>query len=133
MSPQAIAALLILILHTAPENPTPIYMVGVIEFCANIYALDAVNCHCIVEHESEWNPNAQGDNGKSVGLWQWREESIRYALSDMKIVWDWAENGDPRLSVWASTLTACHALDQGWNWWSTQKLCEEILAIGELD
>lgn len=124
MGPRVITALLILVIHAAPENPSLSYMNAVVELCADIWDVDADECRCIINYESEWNPNANGDSGKSVGLWQWREESIRYAFDDMGICWDWTENGDPRLDVWASTLAACYALNQGWDWWSTQEKCE---------
>lgn len=130
MSPRVITALLILALHAAPENSSLAYMNAVVEVCANIYSVDADLCHCIVDHESRWNLNARGDEGTSVGLWQWKEESIRYAFDDMEVCWDWTQNGDPRLNVWASTLAACYALNQGWDWWSTQELCEEELRGG---
>ena len=126
MSAPALAALLTLVLYVAPVGPTPIYMTGVVEFCANIYSIDAENCWCIVESESEWNPNARGDDGEAAGLWQWHEESIRYAFDDMGVYWDWTEDGDPRLNVWASTLAACHALSKGWDWWTTQEMCDAI-------
>jgi len=130
MSPRVIAAFLILAINAAPKNPTPIYMKAVVGVCASIYDVDIELCYCIIEGESEWNPNAKGDNRKSVGLWQWREESIRYAFDDMGICWDWIEDGDPRLNIWASTLAACYALNQGWGWWSVQEQCERELIGG---
>lgn len=132
ISPQILAAFLIFIIHTAPENPTPAYTVAVVEICASLYDIDADECRCIINRESEWNPNARGDGGEAVGLWQWHEESIRYAFDDMGIVWNW-DDGDPRLDIWASTLAACHALSKGWDWWTTQETCEEILATAELE
>lgn len=125
MSVRVLATLLILVLHAAPENPTEPYMIRVVEFCAEMYAVDGELCHCIVSEESEWNPNARGDDGEAVGLWQWHEESIETALRDMGIAWDWAK-GDPRLSVWASSLAAAHAISQGWRWWVTQESCEGL-------
>ena len=125
MSPRVITALLILALHAAPENPSLSYMNAVVEVCANIYSVDADLCRCIVNRESEWNPNARGDEGTSVGLWQWKEESIRYAFDEMGVRWGWIQNGDPRLNIWASTLAACYALNQGWgHWWTTYEECD---------
>ncbi len=124
MSPRVITALLILAIHAAPADPSLSYMNGVVEICANIHGIDADLCRCIINRESEWNPDARGDNGTSVGLWQWKEESIRYAFGEMGICWDWIEDGDPRLNVWASTLAACYALNQGWDWWTTRESCE---------
>ena len=125
MTPRIIAALLVLAAHAAPENPAPDYLFYVVSLCAELYEVDAKLCRCIVNKESEWNPNARGDNGKAVGLWQWHEESIKVAFRDMGIVWGWAE-GDPRLNVWASTLAACHSLSKGWRWWTTQDGCEGL-------
>lgn len=124
MSLRIIAAFLITAAYVAPEDPSLSYMNAVVEICANVYDIDADLCRCIINRESEWNPNARGDSGKSVGLWQWREESIKYAFDDMEVCWDWTENGDPRLNIWASTLAAVYALNQGWDWWSTQEECE---------
>ena len=121
------AAFLIAASGIAPENPTLEYMDAVVEICAHIYALDTEDCRCIINRESEWKVNAVGDNGDAVGLWQWHEESIRTAFWDMGIGWDWKDNGDPRLNVWASTLAACHALSKGWRWWPTQESCEGIV------
>ena len=126
MSPRILAALLVLASGAAPENPTPVYIDAVIEICAEVYGLDAKKCRCILWEESRYNLNAIGDNGKAVGLWQWHEGSIKTALRDMDIVWDWGD-GDPRLNVWASTLAACHSLAKGWDWWSTQSSCEGAL------
>lgn len=127
MTPRLMAAFLIAASGIAPENPTPIYIDAVVDICADIYQVDDELCGCIIEWESDWNPNAVGDNGKALGLWQWHEESIKCALRGMGIVWDWGENGDPRLNVWASSLAACHAISQGWDWWSTQDGCEGVL------
>lgn len=128
MTPRFMAALLVIASGATPENLTPTYIDAVIEICADIYSLDAKKCRCIMREESRYNPNAIGDMGLAVGLWQWHEESIKTALRDMGIVWDWRENGDPRLNVWASTLAACHALNQGWDWWATQKGCDRSWA-----
>lgn len=128
MSPRVITALLILALHAAPENPSLSYMNAVVEVCADIYSVDAEKCRCIINRESEWNPNARGDEGTSVGLWQWKEESIRDAFDEMEVCWDWTQNGDPRLNVWASTLAACYTLNQGrGHWWSTYEECDNGL------
>lgn len=124
MTPRIMAAFLIAASGIAPENPAAPYIDAVIEICADIYGLDAKKCRCIVWEESRHNPNARGDNGLAIGLFQWHEESIRCAFRDMGIVWDWAE--DPRLNVWASTLAACHSLSKGWDWWTTRELCEGI-------
>ena len=124
MSPRIMAAFLIAASGIAPEMPTVDYIDAVIEICADIYGVDGETLGCIIEWESQWNPSAVGDNGKAIGLFQWHEESIKVALRDMGICWDWTENGDPRLNVWASTLAAVHALSKGWPWWSTRALCE---------
>ena len=125
MSPRILAAFLVIASGATPENPTPAYIDAVIEICADIYGLDAKKCRCIMREESCYNPNARGDNGLAVGLWQWHEGSIKTALRDMDIVWEWAD-GDPRLNVWASTLAACHSLAKGWDWWTTRELCEGV-------
>jgi len=119
------AALLVIASGVAPETPTAAYLIAVVEICADIYGLEPIGCRCIVGAESDWNPNARGDNGDALGLWQWHEQSIRFALRDMGIVWDWEEE-DPRLNVWASTLAACHAMSRGWDWWTTRELCEDM-------
>lgn len=126
MTPRLMAAFLIAASGIAPETPTFDYIDAVIEICADIYDVNGETLGCIVEWESQWNPNAIGDNGKAVGLWQWHEESIKTAFRDMGIRWNWAD-GDPRLNVWASTLAACHSLSRGWDWWATQKDCNGVL------
>lgn len=128
MNPSALIALLLVAAYATPIDPSLSYLNAVVEICADIYDVDGWECRCIISRESEWNPNARGDKGTSVGLWQWKEESIRIAFDDMGIYWSWKEHGDPRLNVWASTLAACHALSQGWDWWSTQELCEKDLS-----
>lgn len=133
MNPRVLIALLLVAAYATPADPPLSYMNAVVKICADIYDVDIDKCRCIIDRESGWNPNARGDKGTSVGLWQWKEKSIRIAFDDMGIFWSWRWHGDPRLNVWASTLAACHALSQGWGWWTTQELCEEILAIGELD
>lgn len=125
MSPRIIAAFLIAASGIAPETPTFDYIDAVIEICTDIYGVDGETLGCIIEWESQWKPSAVGDDGKAVGLFQWHEESIEVALRDMGICWQW-EKGDPRFNVWASTLAACHAINQGWDWWSTQEKCEEL-------
>lgn len=127
MTPRLMAAFLIAASGIAPENPTFDYIGAVIEVCANIYSVDGETLGCIIEWESQWNPNAVGDDGLAVGLFQWHEESIKIAFRAMGIVWDWEEE-DPRLNVWASTLAACHSLNKGWDWWTTQDRCEGVLA-----
>jgi len=126
MTPRLMAALLVIASSAAPENPPAAYLIAVVEICADIYGVDPIDCRCIVGAESEWNPKAIGDNGEAIGLWQWHEGSIRFALRDMGIVWDWDEE-DPRLNVWVSTLAAGHAMSKGWDWWTTREICEELV------
>jgi len=124
LNPRILAALLILAIHPASEPPPEDYLRAVVRVSAGLYHVDPSLACCIVEHESHWDLHAVGDNGAAVSLWQWHEESIRVALRDMGVTWNWEKNGDPRLSPWMSSLAACHALGENWAWWPTREVCE---------
>jgi hypothetical protein len=102
-----------------PSEPEDIQ--ALIETCAHVYGADSALLQEIVRLESAFDPEAVGDHGRALGLWQWHKPSIELVLEDMDWDWDWEEDGDPRANVYVSTIAACHAIenmDLG-RWWST--------------
>ena len=87
---------------------------------APIFDVDPNYASCIVAHESEWNPNAVGDDGQAVGLWQWHLDSWEYVRKRMG-----KDTTDLRADPFASSMTALFAigrLDLG-SWWTSSQTC----------
>ena len=81
---------------------------------------------CIAQAESRWDIGAVGNNGE-LGLWQWKDFSVEWALEDANIAWEEDRWGDPRLCPFASTVLAAHTMNRGYrHWWTTDKLCSEL-------
>ena len=99
-------------------------IIVLIRLLAALYGVDPQYAVCIAEHESAFDQFAVGDHGQARGLWQWHEDSIRAAMRHGRLTWDWQRQGDPRLDVAMSTAAAMEAMSQGWDWWSTDYLCE---------
>jgi len=72
----------------------------------------------IARRESNYDPNAIGDDGFAVGLWQWHLESWRHVRLDMGL-----DTYDLRRDPWESTITAMYAMSvlHLYKWWSTYR------------
>lgn len=91
-------------------------MVMTVVALSGYYEVDPVYAINIVTLESSWDPNAIGDGGKAVGLWQWHLKSWEYVREKMKLPLD-----DLRTDPYEATRTALYAigvLDLE-RWWST--------------
>lgn len=93
---------------------------AIVERAASVVGEKPAYFSCIVERESEWNPQAIGDDGAAVGLWQWHLGSWEYVRDRMGLPTD-----DERDSPIESTRTAAYAigvlgLD---DWWSAAEGC----------
>jgi hypothetical protein len=58
-------------------------LVGIVIEEANDWGMAPSYALCIVSAESHWNPNAVGDNGDAVGLFQWHLESFYQIRREM--------------------------------------------------
>jgi len=95
------------------------------EVCATYYDLDPALVECMVQAESEFNPNARrhDDGGRgvdAVGLAQFHLESWRHIRRAMG-----APETDRRLDPVESLVTMTWALANGYSeWWATWEMCE---------
>lgn len=107
-------ALLIATLMTLSSPQT------IVEQAATVVGENPAYFSCIVQHESGWNPQAVGDNGAAVGMWQWHIGSWQHVRNQMALPLN-DERDDPI----QSTLTAAYAigvlgLD---DWWAAAGEC----------
>lgn len=90
---------------------------------ANLYGVDPGYAQCVVYHESRYVVNAV--NGEHLGLAQFKEGTMRWALEQMGASWDWETMGDPRLHPPTTLAAMCYLMGRGYtHWWSTHFLCE---------
>ncbi len=76
---------------------------------------------CIVARESEWNPDAVGDDGAAVGLWQWHLGSWQHVRAKMGLPVE-----DRRAAPVESTVTALWWIRQGYGrWWTADRYCHD--------
>lgn len=100
-------------------------ILSLIFFWASVYGVRFDYATEICRLESSFDPNAVGDNGAAIGLYQWHDTSMMYVLRKMK------EDGeiqhipkyDARREVNLNIRAAMYAmgelnLDK---WWSTSK------------
>jgi len=96
------------------------------EVCATYYGVDPTQVNCMVQAESEWNPNARrhddgGPGIDAVGLAQFHLESWRHLRRAIG-----APETDRRLDPVESLATMCWALAQGdtySKWWTSYDGC----------
>ena len=91
-------------------------IIEMIRMQASVFGVDAGLAIQICRLESGFNPDAVGDNGDAVGLWQWHKGSWNYVRQRMDRPIDW-----PREDPWESTLTAMYAMGvlNLYHWWAT--------------
>jgi hypothetical protein len=91
----------------------------IVLLCATLQGVDPCLAQEIVYLESSWDPQAVGDDGLAVGLWQIHPESWRILCREMGAE-EWADNLGLRTDPWTSSLVACWGLANGFEqWWST--------------
>lgn len=80
------------------------------------YGVDPMLALEICRLESSFRPEAVGDEGKAVGLWQWHLKSWDHVRLKMGIIGD-----DMRAWPRESTLAAMYAMGELdlYRWWST--------------
>jgi len=88
----------------------------VIHALAALFHVDPRLALAIARRESAFNPNAIGNDGKAVGLWQWHLPSWIHVRRHMNLPSD-----DCRLDIAKSTQTAMFAMGilHLYHWWST--------------
>jgi len=94
-------------------------IIRLIQLVSRSYGVNECLALRIAYHESEFNPYAEGDDGKAVGLWQWHLPSWHHVRDKMGRPLD-----DERSQPWASTDTAMYAMGVLglWQWWSTLEM-----------
>lgn len=91
-------------------------VVDMVESLAHTYHVNATIALEICRLESGFKPDAVGDNGAAVGLYQWHKQSwehVRRLMGEAPT--------DCRLDPWQNIATAMYAMGcQGlYTWWST--------------
>jgi len=94
------------------------FIVPMIRLVATSYGVHPGLAVIIARRESSFDPDAVGDNGKAVGLWQWHLKSWSHVRKKMGMLCV-----DDRRDPWESTVTAMYAMSvlHLYRWWSTYK------------
>ena len=83
---------------------------------ARLYGVDPLLAITICQLESSLDPDAIGDGGASVGLYQWQLPSWEHVRAAMRLT-----PADQRKDPWQNIKTAMFAMGRLklYNWWST--------------
>lgn len=121
MIDSAIRALLLFTLLTGQITNQKIMVQGI----AEAFGVDPVIALLVVEYESSWNPEAVGDSGAAVGLYQWHLPSWELVRKHMG-----ASLEDLRSSPVESTITTMYAWKRMGlqHWWTTYERAKEEAA-----
>ena len=105
------------LLSALSQSPTE----AMIEHAARAMDVSPEYAACIAYHESRFDPEAIGDQGRAVGLYQWHYESWAHVRRQMGLSTD-----DRRDDPVEATVTAMWAWRNGYrHWWSTAPRCKE--------
>jgi len=87
---------------------------AMVEEAARHFGQDPIISARVVGLESDWDPQAIGDDGRAVGLWQWHLGSWEFVREHMG-----EPTTDLRSDPVESTITAMYAWDMGLaRWWT---------------
>jgi len=91
-------------------------IVPMIRMVAASYGVHPGLAVIIARRESGFDPQAVGDDGAAVGLWQWHLNTWCHTRAKMG-----ADHFDWRKDPWESTVTAMYAMGvlHLYSWWST--------------
>jgi len=104
-------------------------IVPMIRLVARAYGVHPGLAVIIARRESSFDPDAVGDNGDAVGLWQWHWKSWHYVREKMGL-----DTFDGRADPWESTVTAMYAMSvlHLYRWWSTyQPALQEMKGLSD--
>jgi len=93
-------------------------IVPMIRLVASSYGVHPRLAVIIARRESSFYPDAVGDKGDAIGLWQWHLASWTHVRVKMGL-----DTKDMRSDPWESTITAMYAMGvlHLYKWWSTYK------------
>jgi len=101
-----------------------------ISYWSAMYGVNLQLAYNICYLESSYNPQAVGDNGKAVGLWQWHKPSIDYVNRKMVEAGEIEKmpEEDTRKDIWFSTQAAMYTMGKLglYRWWSTYERAKRL-------
>lgn len=96
--------------------------------CAELHDLDPALAREVAFLESSWRTDAVGDDGESVGLYQFKSETWQW-MTDLAGMPDWADPAnrtDSRMAAYVATWAMANGYGEHWSTWElAQRRAEE--------